>query len=134
MQIFRAGFTYFLMVFGAGFSLAFIRIPILVPQFGVRAAELMEAPVMLAVIYWASRHLICSHPELYWRSRLAAGMIALLLFVGAELLVAYALGSRSIDQYIASKDPVSGSVYLASLLAFAVAPAVGKDRRASTST
>ena len=86
---------------------------------GVRAAELMEAPVMLAVIYWASRHLICSHPELYWRSRLAAGMIALLLLVGAELLVAYALGSRSIDQYIASKDPVSGSVYLASLLAFA---------------
>lgn len=130
MRILRAGLGYFLIVFGAGFALAFIRIPFLVPQFGVRTAELMETPVMLAVIYWASRRLIDSHPGLGRRSRLAAGGVALLLLVGAELLVAYALGGGSIGQYIASRDPVSGSVYLASLLAFAVAPAVGKDRRA----
>lgn len=130
MRIFKSGLMYFLTVFGAGFALAFIRIPFLVPQFGVRTAELMETPVMLAVIYWASRRLIRIHPELCWPSRLAAGMVALVLLVGAELLVAYALGGRSISQYIASRDPVSGSVYLASLLVFAVAPAVGGDRRA----
>ncbi|MFZ5531586.1 MAG: hypothetical protein ACOY4U_11140 [Pseudomonadota bacterium] len=130
MGTFKAGLKYFLTVFGAGFALAFIRIPFLVPQFGVRTAELMETPVMLAVIYWASRRLIRRHPELCWRARLAAGMVALVLLVGAELVVAYALGGRSISQYIASRDPVSGSVYLASLLVFAVAPAVGKDRGA----
>lgn len=130
MRILKAGLGYFLIVFGAGFALAFIRLPFLVPQFGLRTAELMETPVMLAVIYWASRRLIGSHPGLGRGSRLAAGGVALLLLVGAELLVAYALGGRSISQYIASRDPVSGSVYLASLLAFAVAPAVGRDRRA----
>ncbi|MES2917870.1 MAG: hypothetical protein V4729_04550 [Pseudomonadota bacterium] len=130
MRILRSGLSYFLIVFGAGFALAFIRIPFLVPQFGVRTAELLETPVMLAVIYWASRRLIRRHPELCWRSRLGAGMVALALLVGAELLVAYALGGRSLSQYIASRDPVSGSVYLASLLAFAVAPAIGQEHRA----
>lgn len=125
LPIMSAGLLYFLTVFGAGFALAFIRIPILVPQFGVRSAELMETPVMLAVIYWASRRLIRHHPELCWRARLAAGLVALALLVGAELGVAYALGSRSVSQYIASRDPVSGSVYLAALLVFAVAPSLG---------
>lgn len=130
LPIIKAGLLYFLTVFGAGFALAFIRIPILVPHFGVRSAELMEIPVMLAVIYWASRRLVRRHPELCWRACLAAGMVALLLLVGAELGVAYALGSRSVSQYIASRDPVSGSVYLASLLVFAVAPALWSRRGA----
>lgn len=130
MHILKAGLAYFLTVFGAGFALAFIRIPFLVPQFGVRTAELMETPVMLAVIFWASRRLVRRHPGLAWRARLAAGLMALALLVGAELMVACALGARSLAQYIASRDPVSGSVYLASLLVFAVAPALGRNRRA----
>lgn len=130
MRVLKAGLVYFLTVFGAGFILAFIRIPLLVPRLGTRTAELIETPVMLAVIYWASRRLIGLHPELCWRSRLEAGMLALALMTCAELLVAYALGGHSISQYIASRDPVSGSVYLASLLVFAVAPALGKDRGA----
>ena len=61
MRILKAGLTYFLLVFGAGFALAFIRIPFLVPAFGVRTAELMETPVILAVIAWASRRLVRHH-------------------------------------------------------------------------
>jgi hypothetical protein len=124
MRILKAGLMYFLLVFGAGFALAFVRLPFLVPRFGVRAAELMEMPVMLAVIIWASRRLARNHPEWKRTSRLAAGLVALLLLVSAELTVAYFLGARSPSQYIASRDPVSGSVYLASLLFFAVAPAL----------
>jgi hypothetical protein len=128
MRIPKAGLVYFLIVFGAGFALAFVRLPLVVPRFGVRTAELLETPVMLAVIVWTSRRLARNHPELSRPSRLLAGMIALGLLVGAELLVAYAFGARSVSQYIASRDPVSGSVYLASLVFFAVAPALWNSR------
>lgn len=128
MLILKAGLTYFVIVFGAGFALALVRLPLLVPRFGVRTAELLETPVMLAVIFWASRRLIHHYPDLHRSSRLLAGAVALVLLVGAELLLAHALGTRSLGQYIASRDPVSGSVYLASLVLFAVAPAIGKSR------
>ena len=128
MKISKAGLVYFLFVFGAGFVLAFVRIPLLVPHFGVRTAELLETPIMLAVIVWASRRLADRHPELRRSSRLFTGIIALVLLVAAELLVAHALGARSLSQYIASRDPVSGSVYLMSLVFFALAPALWKTR------
>jgi hypothetical protein len=124
MRILKAGLIYFLLVFGAGFALAFIRLPFLVPRFGVRTAELMETPVMLAVIIWASHRLAHRHPELGRFARLGSGLAALVLLVAAELAVAYFLGARSPGQYVASRDPVSGIVYLASLVFFAVAPAL----------
>lgn len=128
MRIVKVGLVYFLLVFGAGFALAFIRIPFLVPAFGVRAAELMEAPVMLAVIVWASRRLARRHPALRRPGRLAAGMLAFFLLLVAELIIAYAFGNGSLSEYIASRDPVSGGVYLASLVFFAVAPALWNSR------
>lgn len=124
MRTLKAALIYFLLVFGAGFALAFVRLPFLVPRFGVRAAELMEMPVMLAVIIWASRRLAHNYPELKRTGRLAAGLVAFLFLVSAELFVAYSLGALSPSQYIASRDPISGSVYLASLVFFAVAPAL----------
>ena len=128
MHLLRAAALYFMQVFGTGFALAFIRIPFLVPRFGVRTAELMEMPVMLAVIAWASHRLARQHPECNRGARLAAGVAAFCLLVGAELGVAWALGARSPAAYIASRDPVSGSVYLASLVFFAVAPAVWREK------
>lgn len=124
MRILKAALIYFLIVFGAGFALAFIRLPFLVPQFGTRTAELIEMPVMLAVIIWASRHLTRHHPDFSRAARLGAGLLAFVLMVGAELVVAFALGARSPGEYIASRDPVSGSVYLAFLVFFAAAPAL----------
>ena len=124
MRVLRAAAAYFLQVFGTGFALAFIRIPFLVPRFGVRTAELMETPVMLAVIAWASHRLARQHPGFGRGERLAAGVMALCLLAGAELGVAWVLGARSPVEYVASRDPVSGSVYLASLVFFAVAPAL----------
>jgi hypothetical protein len=128
MRILKAGLIYFLLAFGTGFALAFIRIPFLVPAFGVRAAELMETPVMLAVIVWASRRLVRRNPELSRSSRLGAGLVAFVFLITAELAVAYLLGARSPAAYIASRDPVSGSVYLASLVFFALAPALWNTR------
>lgn len=124
MRTLQAGLIYFLIVFGTGFALAFVRIPLLVPAFGVRMAELLEMPVMLAVIGWASRRLALRHHDWSRTRRLSAGLFALVLLVCAELGLAYALDGRSPGEYVASRDPVSGRAYLTSLLVFAAAPAL----------
>jgi len=129
MRILKAGLIYFLLVFGAGFALACVRIPLLVPALGVRAAELLETPAMLAVIVWASRRLVHHNPAFSRLGRLGAGLLAFALLVAAELAVAYALGARSPSAYIASRDPVSGAVYLASLVFFALAPTLWGNGR-----
>lgn len=54
--------------------------------------------------------------------RLATGMVALALLVLTEFTVVLWLRGLTIDEYVASRDPVSGSVYLVSLGAFAVMP------------
>ena len=114
--------TYFSIVFAAGFALAFIRIPFLVPQYGVRTAELMEIPVMLAVIGLSSRWIQQRNPHLSTSNLLAIGSTGFLLMIGAELGVAVATSALSPANYVLSKDPVSGAAYLVSLVFFALAP------------
>ena len=46
IQILQAGLLYFVLVFGAGFVLAPIRILWAAPAFGTRVAELIEMPIM----------------------------------------------------------------------------------------
>ena len=117
----RAAVVYFGLVFGAGFLLGSIRIPLLVPRVGERTAELLEAPVMLAVIFLASRHVVRRF-ALAAGCSVAVGILALLMLLAAELLLAAAISGRSISAYISSRDPVSGSVYLASLFLYAALP------------
>jgi hypothetical protein len=47
LKILKAATIYFALIFGAGFVLGPIRILFIVPRFGVRMAELIEAPMML---------------------------------------------------------------------------------------
>jgi hypothetical protein len=119
MLVVQHALRYFALVFGAGFLLAFIRIPFLVPRFGVRTAELIEMPVMLIVIALASRWIARRTGS---RNALPTGMLALIFIVAAELAVAALTGGGSPIRYIAAKDPVSGAAYLASLIVFSLAP------------
>lgn len=118
-----AGAAYFGWVFGVGVMLGSLRVPLLVPRLGERWAELLEMPLMgLAIVLaarWVLRHFaLAPHAGL----RLAVGGFALLLMVGAEGLLAVTLQDRSLAQYLGSRDPVSGAVYLAMLLVFALMP------------
>jgi hypothetical protein len=125
MQIFKPGAAYFGLVFGAGFMLGCIRVPFLVPRLGARVAELLEMPVEFVVIVFAARFVVrrFSLPA-NTSVRLGVGLVALGLSLAAELLLAVALAGRSVGEYIASRDPVSGSVYLVMLLVFALLPLV----------
>ena len=56
--IVKAAVMYFGIVFGAGFVLGLLRILFIVPRFGARIAELLEAPVMLLVIVFAAKWVV----------------------------------------------------------------------------
>jgi hypothetical protein len=124
MRIVKQALLYFALVFGAGFILGPIRILLVIPRVGVRVAELMEAPIMLMVTIAASRWTVRRFPEpSNLPSRLAMGFLALALMLGAEFSLAYALQRNSVGEYLANRDPVSGTVYYALLIVFAALPA-----------
>jgi hypothetical protein len=123
LETLKAGMVYFAIVFGTGFVLGPIRILWVVPRFGPRMAELMEMPIMLAVVIVAARWTVrrLAVPALPAR-RLGMGSVALALLLAAEFTLALRLRGLSIPDYVASLDPVSGPVYAGTLGAFAVMP------------
>lgn len=122
-KIIRAGFLYFAMVLGSGFVLGMFRVPFLVPRLGERWAELAEMPIMAVVIFYSSGFILRRYPEINQSGKaLWAGFLALALSVSAELLLATVLQAQTLVQFIASRDKVSGAVYLALLLVFALMP------------
>lgn len=114
--VLRAAGTYFGLVFGAGFLFGSIRVPLLVPRLGERTAELLEAPLMLIVIFFVSRYVVRRF-GLDAKTSVLVGLVALALLVGAELVLAAVMARSVLD-----RDPVSGSVFLASLLLYAALP------------
>ena len=124
-KIIRAGFTYFAIVLGTGFVLGVIRVPFLVPRIGERWAELAEMPIMATVIFLAAGFILRRFPEICSPGRsLAAGVLALALSVCAELGLAVVLQSQTLTEFLKRRDKVSGSVYVALLLVFAVMPRI----------
>ncbi|MDL2355126.1 MAG: hypothetical protein QFF03_07710 [Pseudomonadota bacterium] len=122
-QMLKAGAAYFGLVFGSGFLLGCIRVPLLVPRLGERLAELLEMPIQFIVIVFAARYVVRRFRlPADTMTRVGVGLVALGLAIAAELLLAVAMSDRSLGQYIASRDPVSGSVYLLMLLVFALLP------------
>ena len=124
LRVIKAGLAYFGLVFGTGFLLGIVRVPLLVPRLGVRVAELIEMPIMLVAIVLSARYV---RRRLQLPSSISfnagVGLIALALLLIAELSLVMALQSQSIAEYVASRDPVSGTVYLAMLVVFAAMPA-----------
>lgn len=123
MKVLKAGLLYFAIVFGAGFALGPVRLLWVVPRFGTRTAELMEMPVMLAVTIvaarWVVRRLaVPSTPS----SRFGMGGVALGLLLTAELALVRRLRGLSMADYLATRDPVSSTVYYTMLGLVGVVP------------
>jgi len=119
----RASFLYFALVMGAGFLLGSVRVLFVVPHLGERWAELAEMPIMAMVIVVAAGYILRRYPEVQTRGRaLVVGFTALALSVSAELVLAVVLQSQSLAEYLASRDKISGSVYLVMLVVFALMP------------
>jgi len=118
-----AGLVYFALVFAAGFVLGALRVIWVVPRLGERTAELLETPIMLVVVVTAARWLVrrFAVPP-FPVPRLAMGGIALALMLTAEFGLVLRLRGLSIADYLAGRDPISGTVYYAMLVVFAAMP------------
>jgi len=124
-QVIKAGFAYFALVFGSGVVLGSIRVPFLVPRLGERIAELIEMPFTFVVILLSARYIARHFALLATTSvRLTVGLLALGLALAAEMLLAVAIQKQSLGEYIASRDPVSGTVFLLMLVLFALMPLI----------
>lgn len=123
MRILKAGVLYFVVVFAVGFVLGTIRTLWVVPSLGVRTAELMESPLMFVASIFAARWVV-RHQRIPagWGIRLAFGGIALALMLSAEFSVVLWVQGMTIRRYFETRDPVSGTVYFITLVAFALIP------------
>jgi hypothetical protein len=123
MQILKPGALYFGLVFGAGFVLGTIRTMLVIPRFGTRMAELMETPIMFVATILAARWVVrrLAVPGKVSR-RLGMGCVGLGLMLVAEFTLVLWLRGLSVGEYLAGRDPVSGTVYYVMLGAFAIMP------------
>ena len=130
VQVLKVSALYFASVFAVGFLLGVIRTLWVVPGLGTRAAELVEAPIMLLVVSFAARAIVRRHIELSrGRHWLFVGLSALALLLAVEFTVVLRLRELSLSEYFATRDPVSGTVYYVLLGAFAVMPLLMFRRR-----
>jgi hypothetical protein len=132
-QILRSAALYFALVFGVGFVLGPIRVLWAVPRFGERLAELIEAPFMLAAIILVAGWIVGRVAEPTPPGRLlAVGMVALVLLLTMELTLGLFLRDVTFGEYVRSRDPIAGGVYVVLLVLFALMPllvARGAQRR-----
>jgi hypothetical protein len=130
LQTVKAGGLYFALVFAAGFALGIVRVFLIVPRVGERAAELAEAPLMIAVSWFAARWIVrrFALPPVV-RTRLAAGLIALALMLAFEFGLVLRLRHLTIAEYFATRDPISSTVYYLSMVLFALLPLLVSRQR-----
>jgi hypothetical protein len=111
MRTVEAGVLYFCSGVWAGFVLGTVRTLWIVPRVGTRTAELMETPIMLVVTILVARWIVLRLAVPPTPSaRLGMGCIALLLLLVAEFGLMLRLRRLTIRDYLASRDPVSGTV------------------------
>lgn len=125
----RYAVAYFASVFSIGFLLGIARTLWIAPRVGERVAELVELPVMVAASFFVARALMSRAGDVGIRAAAFVGLAALALLVCAELAVVVFVRGQTLAEYVASRDPVSGSAYALALLLFAAMPAAICYRR-----
>jgi len=127
VKMLRAGVLYFAIVFGIGFLLGIIRVAFVIPRIGARAAELVEAPIMIAACYLTARILVRKLAIPFsWTNRLGIGLTGFVLMLVAELGLVLWLRGMSFAEYFSTRDPLTTAVYYVSLLLFALMPLIVK--------
>jgi hypothetical protein len=130
VPIVRPAALYFLSVFGVGFALGATRALWVVPRTGERAAELVEAPIMIVVTILAARWVMRRRASgATPGQRLGIGAVALALLSVTEVAGVLWLRGMSLGDYVTRRDPVSGTVYFLSLALFGLMPLIAAPRR-----
>jgi hypothetical protein len=122
VNVLRGALAYFAIVFGIGFLLGAMRVPLLVPRIGAAAAELLELPLMLIAIVLVARWRQRKSPDLDAAQQLVVGIVAFWLMLGAECALGAVLQGRTPVAVLLAHDPLPGTLYYLSLAVFALLP------------
>ena len=123
MRIAAGALLYFAVVFAVAFLLGAVRVAWLEPQIGRAAAELCEAPFLLATIAFASRwvpRVLHLHRDLISLGLMGLGALAILQ--GVDLAVGVFLRGMAPAEQLANFATAAGLIYAALLIAFAAMP------------
>lgn len=125
-----AGLLYFCAVFAAGFVLGPIRVLLLEPRVGELAAVAIEAPFLIAAMFFAARFLVGNFGLNGARpSQAAMGLLALALLLVMEEALAWLLRGQPLEQHARHYLSPPGLLSLALFALFAAMPAVANWRR-----
>ena len=122
LRTIKLSLLYFGIVFGVGFVLGTIRVVFLVPLMGERWAELLEMPFMLVAIIYTAKYLVHRYPLLPMRVWLSVGLLALFILLSVEFTIVLGLRGISLADYFNSRDIISGSAYIISLVIYMLMP------------
>lgn len=125
MTTLRAAFSYFAIVFAAGFLLGTLRALVVAPAFGELAAVALEAPVMLALSWWVCGLLIRRFAVSEAASaRLTMGFVALALLLVGEAAISVFLAELTLNQHLSLYTTAPAQLGLAAQFLFAAFPYV----------
>jgi hypothetical protein len=123
MRTIAAALLYCAIVFAVGFALGPIRVLWLEPAIGPAAAELCEAPFLLAAMVFASRRVpSVLHLRRDLPSLALMGLGALAIQEMADLVVGFYLRGIGPAEQLAKFATTAGLIYAILLIAFAAMP------------
>jgi hypothetical protein len=125
MQILLAGFSYFVLVFGAGFAFGVVRELILAPYFGRFVSVSIEAPFMLIVIYFAARFILSrANVQKTFVPLISIGLIGFIFTQIADFTVGLKIRKMTFYDQLNHLVTPAGVIYLGLLMVFLVMPLV----------
>ncbi len=118
-----AGIAYTVGVFAFAFAVGTIRVMLVAPRLGTLLAEMLEAPIVLAVSWrvslWCTRRFNVSRDA---RARVMMGAVAFSVLMLLELGFSVLVFGETIDHYLAKYGSTPGVIGLAMQVCFATLP------------
>lgn len=117
----RAALSYFGLIFMLGMVLGTIRTLWLTPAIGATNAVLIELPIMLLASTYAARWIVIRR-DLREHEAIRMGLLAFLLLMGAEGMLAKTLVGQDLSEWAVELVRSPGWIGLAGQIIFGVLP------------
>lgn len=117
-----AAAAYWAAVFAFAFVLGIFRTLWLAPKIGALAAVLCEVPLVLAASRWTARRVNARFKITGRGEALALGLIAFVLLMAAEAVLARVLSGQSPTDWLRAQTSAPGALGLAGQMLFALMP------------
>jgi hypothetical protein len=129
----RAGFLYFVVVFGIAFLFGVFRVLVLSPRLGELVSTFIELPIILSTAWLVSDFLTNRfNVPSEWRVRLSMGIVAFGLLMVAEFGLSVWLFGSTVEGYFAAYQSLPKIIGLAGQAAFALIPLLQMGKRGQT--